>query len=287
MKPLITNIQRFCVHDGPGIRTTVFFKGCTLHCPWCANPENIHMQKEVFYIPEKCMDNCEYTDTCIYKNTNKELYQNELRCPYCAIGEFGKYFTQEELYREILKDLNFYGMDGGVTFSGGEPLLFLPDYQSLCQKLHERGITVCVETALFVSSENIEWAVNNVDIFYVDIKLLDEEKCKNILGGSLQIFMNNLQKLNERINEEKMLIYRIPLASGITDTDDNLKRIVDVISEFPASYVEVFKVHNLAQKKYERLGRNYANVIGSDDARVEKLLGAFAERGIIAELRRL
>lgn len=287
MKPLITNIQRFCVHDGPGIRTTVFFKGCTLHCPWCANPENIHRQKETFYISEKCIDNCEYIDTCVYKNMNEELSQNKFRCPYCAIGEFGKYFTPEQLYDEIIKDLNFYGMNGGVTFSGGEPLLFLPGYQSLCHKLHKDGITICIETALFVPAESIEWAVNNIDIFYIDIKLLDEKKCKNILGGNLQIFLNNLQKLNQQINGKKILVYRIPLASGITDTDDNLNRIINVISEFPANHVEIFKVHNLAQEKYKRLRRNYTSVMGSDNVRVEKFLDAFAERGIIAELRRL
>jgi len=245
------------------------------------------MEKEVYYISEKCMDNCEYVNICAYKNKNKELFKNEIICPYYAIGEFGKYYTQEELYHEIIRDLNFYGIGGGVTFSGGEPLLFLPYYKMLCHKLHENKISVCVETALFVPYENIDWAVNNVDIFYVDIKVLNEKKCRNILGGNLQIFMNNLQKLHEQVSNEKLLVYRIPLVSGITDTDENLNRIVNVISEFPANHVEIFKVHNLAQKKYERLGRTYKSIRGSDDMKVEKLLGAFAERGIVAELRRL
>lgn len=253
MKPFITNIQRFCVHDGPGIRTTVFFKGCSLHCPWCANPENINFEQQVFVMKEKCQKSCKRIFRCSFY-LDGYIEKNDIsNCVYGVFDLIGKQYSEEELYREIMKDVPYYQKDGGVTFSGGEALLFLEQYESMIVKLHEDGINICVETALFVPFNKISWAVKYIDYFYVDIKVLNQEQCKSILGGDLNLFLQNIKYLHEHIEQEK-IIYRIPLVSQITYTEENLTKIIELVSKYPPKQIEIFSVHNLGAKKYERLG---------------------------------
>lgn len=257
MKPLITNIQRFCVHDGPGIRTTVFFKGCSLHCLWCANPENISFNEQYFYIKEKCSVFCKYVHTCKTRKTAVANEEDILNCCFGAIGKFGKHYSNDELFDELVKDVQYYGNDGGVTFSGGESLLFLPYYDQMVQKLREKKINTCVETALFVPKDKVEWAIENIDFFYVDIKVLEEGTCHEILGGDTGIFLSNLKFLYDRIGREK-IIYRMPIIAGITLTDANVEIVKHVLNDFPPKRVEIFSVHNLGKKKYERLNKEPA-----------------------------
>lgn len=140
---LITNIQRFSLHDGPGIRTTVFLKGCSIKCPWCSNPENIKNYPEVYY-----------------KDGVKGIY--------------GKEFSLDEIYAEIVKDRVFYEDNGGVTFSGGESLLYVDELLPLMNKLKKENITIAVETCLFVPRQKLEKVIPYIDFFYVDMKILDE-----------------------------------------------------------------------------------------------------------------
>lgn len=221
MKPLISNIQRFSVHDGPGIRTTVFFKGCSLHCPWCANPENISFNNE-FY------------------KSGQELVP------------WGKYFDEDSLYEKVTLDRAFYDKDGGVTFSGGEPLLFLTCYENLLKRVKQEGISIGVETALFVPEENVTWLSQYVDFYYVDLKILIEEECKNILGGCLKKFLRNLEWLHQNVSKEK-IIYRIPIVPSITDMEENIVQICKILEKYPPKHVEIFGVHNLGKRKYELL----------------------------------
>lgn len=247
MKPLITNIQRFCVHDGPGIRTTVFFKGCSLHCPWCANPENIHFEEEIYYIKEKCKSSCKYIEECLQK---KYL----IECPYGAVGKWGEYFPEEKLYAELIKDINYYGEEGGVTFSGGEPLLFLNDYEEMLFRLKREGINLAVETALNVAEENVIWSIKYIDKFYVDIKTMDEDMFNNIIGGNLHLFKKNvsiLQQVKDKVT------YRIPIISDVSHNEQMYKRLKKYLDDIEAENIEIFSVHNLAMKKYERLGIKY------------------------------
>jgi len=267
MKPLITNIQRFCVHDGPGIRTTVFFKGCTLHCPWCANPENIHFEKEVYFISEKCNSSCKYIEECLQKKYPQE-------CPYGAIGKWGRYFSEEELYAELIKDINYYGTEGGVTFSGGEPLLFLGSYEWTLNRLKQDGIEMVVETALNIAEEKVIWSTNYIDRFYVDIKTVDEGIFKHLMGGDLHLYKRNLAILKHTKNMEK-IVFRIPIVSNFSTDETSLQEVKKYLDEIEAENIEIFSVHNLAQKKYERLGRNfieYEAISEENLIRIKKLL---------------
>ncbi len=207
MKVKITDIQHFSLHDGAGIRTTVFLKGCNLKCPWCANPECISSKIE---------------------------------------NGFGRYISLNELESEILKDEPYYKTGGGVTFSGGEALLQIKDLEPLLKKLN---INICFETALFVDGNLVKIANEYADELIVDIKMLNPENTKHVLGGNINVFLSNLEFLD--LNK---VTFRIPVTKySIEDTLE----ICDLIKKYPPKKIEIFKLHNLAKRKYEILNKEF------------------------------
>lgn len=221
MKVIVSNIQRMCFHDGPGIRTTVFFKGCNLKCPWCSNPENVKFEIE------KYIDN----------NTEKE---------------FGYEIELKELEKEILKDKVYFDKEGGVTFSGGEPLLQFEKIEPLLKNLKEKDINICVETALMVPEKYLEIALKYVDEFYVDIKILDEEMCKKILNGNIKLYYKNLDKL---FLSNKYVTLRLPMSEEYTITEKNTEKILELLEKYKPQKVEIFELHTLGEKKYKALNK--------------------------------
>lgn len=211
MKVRVTNIQRFSLQDGPGIRTTVFLKGCSICCPWCANPENIKYEIQ---------------------------------------GEFGYDIQLDELERAILKDEEFYNLGGGVTFSGGEPLLQFDKLEPLLQNLKEQNINICIETALFVPSSLLEIALKYVDEFIVDIKILDSTEAKKVLNGDIELYYKNIQKL---FQQKHNITFRIPVTKEYTLQEHNKTKILDLLEKYKPKQVEIFKLHRLAESKYEAL----------------------------------
>ena len=204
----ITNIQHFSLHDGPGIRTTVFTKGCNLKCPWCANPE------------------------CI---------SSEIQ------GEFGYDIPLDKLENEIIKDKPFYETGGGVTFSGGEPLLQINKLESLLKSLKNKKINICFETALFVPEKYLKIAKKYGDEFIIDIKMVDSINCKEIIGGQINQFLNNLKLL-----DLEKTTFRIPVTKfSLKDTE----LILDLLKNYKPKHLEIFELHNLAKSKYEILNK--------------------------------
>ena len=219
---LISNIQRFSLHDGPGIRTTVFLMGCGLKCPWCANPEN---QKSEIQ---------EYT-------YNKQ------------IGIYGKYISSTELINECLKDKAFY-CPGGVTFSGGEPLLQIDRLGDVCKGLRQNDIHLAVETSLFVSKSSVDIAIKYIDLFIVDVKILDNTLAKRIQGQELEGYLNNLDYL---VNSGKTIVFRIPVIAGYTDSKDNQFEVTKLVKKYrdKIDKVEIIAGHNLGNSKNHSLGK--------------------------------
>ena len=210
MKVRVTDIQHFSLHDGPGIRTTVFLKGCTIKCPWCANPE------------------------CISSKIQ---------------GEFGYDISLDDLENEILKDEPYYKTGGGVTFSGGEPLLQIKYLEPLLKSLKLKNINICFETALFVPKEYLDIANDYADEFLIDIKMINKENTKNILKGDINQYMDNLSILD--LNKTT---FRIP----VTEYSLNDKELImELIENFKAKKIEIFKLHNLAKRKYEILNKDF------------------------------
>ncbi len=172
MKVRVTNIQRFSLNDGPGIRTTVFFKGCGLKCPWCSNPENINYEIENYY----------------NEDTNEK-------------GVFGYDITLDDLEKEILKDQKYYTLNsGGVTFSGGEALLQFTKMESLLKKLKQNKINMCIETSLFAPIKALEVATKYIDEFIVDIKILDSDVCSDVLKGNLDLYFKKYRLLIQKFS---------------------------------------------------------------------------------------
>lgn len=249
-KILITSIQRFSLHDGPGIRTTFFLKGCSVCCPWCCNPENI------------CLEIQTYKKEGIY-------------------GKYGEWYTPNELYDEAMKDSVFYeqcGDDGrgGVTFSGGECMLQMDAMVPMLQKLKKENIHMVAETSLFCSNRQLSIAVTYIDLFYVDIKVMDGDKCRKMLGGRIDTYKDNLKML---LDSEKPFIFRIPVIGGYTDDAENRRHIVNLLKECTKAYenvkgIEIIKEHNLGLSKYQSLieGGNEVTIPrykGVDDSLIE------------------
>ena len=216
---IVTNIQRMCFHDGPGIRTTVFLKGCNLHCPWCSNPENIHFQVEE------------------YEKDGKK-------------GIYGKAYTSRELIKELLKDINFWSSGGGVTFSGGEALMQIDALEDVVKLLKEWSIHIAIETALFISARFLERVIPYIDYFIVDIKILDEKLCKTVLGGELLDYKKNVEILYK---SGKLKLFRVPCCKEYTFTEKNKELLLAFLEKYSDIPVELFTIHELGESKYKSL----------------------------------
>lgn len=250
MSVLVSNIQRMCLHDGPGIRTTVFLKGCNLRCPWCANPENILMKIQEYEVDGKK-------------------------------GKYGYEISKEELKEQILKDRHFYSKEGGVTFSGGEPLLQIKQLEELLIELKQEGINLFVETALFVDKVKLEIALQYIDGFIVDIKILEEEKCKNVLGNDIKRYLENLEYL---FQNKKQVIFRIPVIQPYTAEEKNVDKILALLKRYKPNKVEIFKVHRLAEKKYKSLGKEMLEFVDISDAFMIELKNKIEELEIQTDI---
>ena len=250
----LTNIQRFSLHDGPGIRTTVFLKGCPLHCPWCANPENIRYGCE----PWRKSDG--------------------------TSGVFGYELTLTELKEDLLKDKAFYLGEGGVTFSGGEPLLQIGQYAPLLEELKREHIHLALETALFVEKEKVETAAQYFDWWYVDMKVLEPGGCRKLLGGDVRQYLDNLSWL---ARQKVPLTVRIPCAAGMTDTAENLAAILSCIRVLGIEQTEIFAVHDLAREKYRSLNRAWTVDVSESGRAVELLAQQLEKNGISYRIIRL
>ncbi|MBR3199013.1 MAG: 4Fe-4S cluster-binding domain-containing protein [Bacilli bacterium] len=236
MKVRVSNIQRFCLHDGPGIRTVVFLKGCNLRCPWCANPENIDY------------DFTEYYDE---KTNEKRIIGYDIEAL--------------DLYDEIIKDKDYFRLnDGGITFSGGEPLLQIKKLEPLLKKLKDNDINIAIETNLQVSTELVEIALKYVSEFIIDIKVLDKKNNHDILLGDIDLYFKNVSL----VSNKKPVVFRIPLSNEYTLTLENQNLIIDFLKNNPCEMVQIFKIHNLASSKYRAIGKEIMEFSHVDDEKV-------------------
>lgn len=286
---IVTNIQRFCVNDGPGIRTTVFFKGCSIHCPWCANPENILPSRQYYFKRDKCKrnnGNCVFNSDCIVCNSGQELYKekkqlDKYKCVLGAIGIYGDEYEVGQLKKELLKDRIYWRNNGGVTFSGGEPLLQGKNFNELLKSLKEEEINIVLETALFVNKEKLYSILPYVDLFYVDIKILDKNKCEDILGGDIDQYYNNLELLKD---SNKKVVFRIPCNKEYTFTAENLGLIKKLLLKYKDNEVEIFQIHELAEDKYLTLGKEVFRTEKIETLEMENFIKWCEDNGISAKI---
>jgi pyruvate formate lyase activating enzyme len=269
----VFNIKRFAVHDGPGIRTTVFFKGCSLHCPWCQNPEGISDTKNLLYQKNKCI----HCHQCILACPEKIISTTKVKhiridrgnctlcgdcvnvCPTGALEFDSKEWTVSGLMEKLLKDKIFFEeSNGGITFSGGEPLLNPFTILNLAHELKKQHIHLVAETSLMVSEYILEKFIDVFDLFIVDIKLLDKTKAQKIIGLDLGLYKKNLEYLFANNAE---LICRMPLIPDYTTIDSNLIAARNLINKFNKKYkrnvkIQLVNFNPLIKSKYFQLDKS-------------------------------
>lgn len=267
---LITNIARGSLHDGPGVRTVVYFKGCGLRCKWCHNPEALSGRKQVLYTQRKCI----HCGSCaVVCPEHHQINGKDMRfvrkgctacgrcaeaCPALALSLCGEEYTVESLMDVIGKDRHFYDASGGgVTFSGGECLLQSSFLLATARKCKEQGIHTAVESALFVPWQNVEQVIPYVDLFYADLKIPDPEKHRAYTGQDNSRILENINNLSQCA---KRMILRIPVIPGVNDGKEDLEGFARIIRplEQRVAAVELLKYNPLAETKYEICGAVYS-----------------------------
>lgn len=265
---LVMNVQRFSLYDGPGIRTTAFLMGCNLRCRWCHNPESWLMARRMMFYQNKCSVCRRCARLCnrgAHVFVDAEHLMNLSRCIECelldvcvnscpagALTVCGKEYTPEELTKLLARDRVFYGHDGGVTFSGGEPLLqdgFLYQCLMLCK---EQGLRTCVDTAANVPKEKILRIVEFTDLFLVDLKAMDQQLHRKLCGVGNEDTLANIHMLGKL---GKSMWIRIPLVYGENTSECELRSMAKFMCRIPTiERVDLFPVLNHAQDKYRALG---------------------------------
>lgn len=270
MKGYVFDIRRFSTHDGDGIRTTVFLKGCPLRCVWCQNPEGLSPQIQPIYFESKCI----HCNSCVKLSKEGGVFEKDGRihikrdqidgwfaianaCPANALVLDSKVYEVSELVEELKKDLVFFRRGGGVTLSGGEPLMQGAFAREVLKELQEVGIHTAIETALGVSTSVVESVVPYLDQIYADMKLEDETLHKKYVGTSNVLIKKNLELLLRSPIRDRMVV-RTPLIPGMTATRENLTNIARFLSEIePQVKYELLNYNPLAQAKYHLVGRTY------------------------------
>lgn len=267
---MIFNIQKCSIHDGDGIRTTVFFKGCPLHCKWCANPESQSYKLDIMEFPARCIG-CNACQTVCpngaievsesgYNRINREKCKKCFHCVDRCYAEskqaVGKEYDVEELMKEIEKDRQFFSSSGGgVTFSGGEPLTQPAFLTQVAKKCHANGIHVTIESCSYGNYEEFKTALPYIDGAFLDLKQIDSEKHKELTGVGNERILSNIRKIAE---SGIPIIIRTPVVPGCTDSIENITGIAEFISELPGvREYELLPYHNLGESKYKSLGIPY------------------------------
>jgi len=264
LRGIVFNIQRYSIQDGPGIRTTVFLKGCPLHCLWCHNPEGQSPKPEIIWWEKRCLGCRECVKAC---PLNTDIFPPvfDLRCDLCgrclevcpgkALELAGKEFTVGQLMEEVLKDRIFYDLsEGGATFSGGEPLFqgnFLLEMLQACRR--ER-VHVAVDTSGYASRELVLKVAELADLFLYDLKLMDEEKHLKYTGVSNSLILENISAL---LRSGKKVIVRFPVIPGINDDDNNIRLMRNFLYPLNVMEIDLIPYHKIAQDKYRRIRRAY------------------------------
>lgn len=291
---IIFDVKRYSIHDGPGIRTTVFLKGCPLQCWWCHNPEGQSPLPQLVYRPDRCLRCGACAEVCPQGavSMDGDLVITELeRCSVCgscievcyaeAREMAGREVTVAELMGEIERDIDFYDQSGGgVTFSGGEPLL-QPDFLvAALQSCRDRGIHTAVDTSGQSSWESLEAVREYVDLFLYDLKLADPGQHELYTGSSNETALDNLQALSQA---GESIIIRVPVIPGINDHPENIQALGALAAALPAvQRVDLLPYHPTAEDKYARLGMPYRlpGLRRPPQERLEEIARSLTELGL-------
>ncbi len=273
-KGLVFNIQKYSVHDGPGIRTIIFLKGCSLRCDWCSNPESQALHRQLAYNPSKCLsvDNCQRCQDLCHKNAisvgedrkvviDFTLCDNCLKCadacPANALNVYGYEVTVNQALKRVEEDDIFYSRSGGgLTLSGGEPLYQSEFAIALLREARKRRINTCIETCGNVPWEVLEEAAKYLNSMYYDVKTMDPERHAQVTGVSNERILSNLQKLKQ-VYPDLPVTVRTPVIPGVNDDEESVKAIAEFVKDMPNVKYELLAYHRMGMPKYGYIGRTY------------------------------
>lgn len=263
----VFSIERFSIHDGPGIRTSVFLKGCSLSCIWCHNPESQSGSRELKYLDKNCIHCGACEQACPNGVHQVQADSHALKreaceacgacaeaCPAEALTLVGKRMDVEEVMQVVLKDSIYYQKDGGITLSGGEPLVQAGFCAAIIKRCKEMGISTCIETAGDVKREAFLQVMDQTDLFLYDFKLSMAEQMRQYTGGCLERVLSNLRFLRK---EGKHIVLRCPVIPGINDDDAHFERIAALAADLDIEKVELMPYHSYGKEKWEQMGREY------------------------------
>lgn len=260
----ISNIEKFATHDGLGIRTTVFLKGCFLHCPWCANPETWKSEPVLMHDAKKCVE-CK---TCMHVCERGAIsfpFQWDMdKCIYCkkcenyclqdAISFAGKDMEINEVIKEVLKDKDYFDQsNGGITISGGEPFMQLDAFLELIKQCKNNGLHVAVETTGNYCLDTLKEALPYIDLFLMDLKHLDAQKLKDITGGNLDLILNNFKYLAQHCPNK--VIVRMPVIPRFND--DICEDVIRFCANLKLSEVNLLPFHTMGKSKWNQLNKEF------------------------------
>ena len=303
-KGRIFDIQSFSVHDGPGCRTNVFFAGCPLQCEWCANPESWNPRKHLLFADKvckwekgcrACRQACPH-GSIQWDETGRphptwslcrecETFECVPACPNHALKQCVAEYTVNELMAILRRDFNNWGADGGVTFSGGEPLLQHEFLAEVLKQCHAWQIHTAIETSGYARQEVFLNLLRSIDFAFIDVKNMDREKHRQGTGVDNEGILANIAAL-KKSGWLGRLVLRQPTIAGYNDSDENARQVIAFMNQNSLYEINLLKFHRLGLTKWDQLGKDYAYGDRGDvtDARLEQLQALYLEHDIVCYL---
>lgn len=291
----VFNIERFATRDGPGIRTTVFLKGCPLHCLWCSNPESMRPEPQLFFFKNLCQKCGQCVQVCPQNATSANPEDRIISidrtlcnscgkcveiCPAKAREISGKIMTVDEVMAEIKKDaLFFQNSGGGATFSGGEPTHQPEFLTELLKRCYDAAIHTCLDTCGVVQPEVLESILQYTDLILFDNKHTDPVKHKELTGIDNRLILNNLRMI---VTKGKKVIIRVPLIPDYNDSEENIRSIAKLMNELGLQKIDLLPYHAFGKNKYERLGMEYklSDLKPHTSAQIEQIKATLESYGL-------
>jgi len=298
-KGLIFDIQGHSIHDGPGTRTTVFLSGCPMHCAWCANPEGLFRHPVEMHSHSKCVCCGRCIEACPYgavtmAEAGQPPAQYRRTCDGCrtldcvkacfhdALSVSGREITVDELMRIFQRDRHFWGSRGGVTFSGGEPLLQQEFMLAILRKCRQSTIHTCVETSAWISPDFFQSVMKYVDWVFVDIKHMDSRVHREMTGVDNDLVLRNIRAL-AKADWDGFAVIRVPIIPGQNDDEENIRATARFVRDVELEVINILPFHRLGESKYRQLGRKYefAEQKPPTEKRMGEIKGLIQDHGLI------
>ena len=296
LNAVIFDVQRFSVHDGPGIRTSVFFKGCSLRCAWCQNPESLRGKPELAVYVDRCHGKGDCEDACpknaLFLDGDRVRLDRKVcdvcgacapACPYEALRVVGRTTTVDDLYEEVARDRPFFeASGGGVTLSGGEPTAQMKFVAAFVRRCRAEGVRVGLQTCGAFSWEALEPLLDSLQFVHFDLKLIDARAHRELAGADNATILDNARKL---VGTDTPVVFRTPIVPGCTDSKDNLQAIAAFVRDVGKREIHLLRYHDMGEAKLAQIDAPLSPLLPGSAAgsveRVNQAAGVLEGEGLV------